>query len=168
MFVLSRCCCCSCSCRSCSRSHSPRRARLSLGTKRRARGGLRAPDDANDANDANSQKTRKKRTVLSCLSSTKKKKKKRRTLRKGERCSRVASCERETRPFFGVRFPQSESLLNPLLLEHRTERSARRRFGRTRAKRRGCSGDSLSLSLSSGILFARDFVRVKLDDAAAL
>ena len=26
----------------------------------------------------------------------------------------------------------------------------------------------LSLSLSSGILFARDFVRVKLDDAAAL
>ena len=30
------------------------------------------------------------------------------------------------------------------------------------------AAEILSLSLSSGILFARDFVRVKLDDAAAL
>ena len=124
------------------------------------------PDDVNDVNDDDSQKTTKKRRILSRLSS--KKKKKRRTLRKGERCSRVSSCERETRPFFGVRFPQSESLLNPLLLEHHAGRSARGRFGRTRAERKGCSRDSLSLSLLSGILFARDFVRVNLDDAAAL
>ena len=123
----------------------------------------------NDANDVSSQKTQKKRTVLSCLSSTKKKK--RRTLRKGERCSRVASCERETRPSSGYDFPRAKVFLirfrwNTARDEAREDDSgAHEQSAKDAAE---ILSLSLSLSLSSGILFARDFVRVNVDDAAAL
>ena len=67
-----------------------------------------------------------------------------------------------------VRFPQSKSLLNPRCW-NTTRDETREDDSDVNEQRAKDVAEILSLSLSlSVILFARDFVRVNLDDAAAL